>query len=338
MERYPCSPGQQALWFEQSLAPDSAAYHVALSAEIIETFDEDRFIRSLLKCTEDYSILKSSFQYSEGKVSYSISSQCIPFIDRIAIPSDADQRILDSLTSAYRASFNMENGPLIRLHIASTPSGRKFILLVIHHLVCDAWSLRTIFETIVRYYCNGNTQLQPLGVSTFDQYVNDQNTESETQRRQQSQHYWKNALAGCADKLTLATDFIRPAQRELHGRTLHMELSKEQYEGLFTLSKTVGVTPYTVLLTAFGYLLSQYGGADDFCIGSPVMSRMKKSHLGVVGYCMNPVLIRISIDYNDTVAESLKKNFTVVRSSLSYKDYPLPFVINDCGFKRVPGY
>ncbi|OAD21093.1 pyoverdine sidechain peptide synthetase III,L-Thr-L-Ser component, partial [Candidatus Thiomargarita nelsonii] len=201
------------------------------------------------------------------------------------------------VTEAYKCPFDFEQGPLLRVNLFTCSEQDYILLLVIHHIVCDGWSLWLLMDELRVLY-----QAEMVNRKVFLPYLNRQytdylqwQTEKLVSEEERLWGYWREQLAGELPVINLPTFRLRPPVLTYRGASYAFKLTKELTQRLKELARTEEATLYMILLAAFYVLLHRYSGQKDILVGSPTAGRDKTEFAGVVGYFVNPVVLRADI-------------------------------------------
>ena len=223
-----------------------------------------------------------------------------------------------------RRPFDLTCGPLVRATLISLAHEDYVLLLSMHHVVSDGWSIGVLYrELSVLYeaFSKGNpSPLTDLSIQYADFGVWQREwLQGEVLESQLS--YWRKQLAGVA-LLQLPTDRPRPAVQSYRGGRQSIELSKELTQGLKALSRKHGVTLYMTLLAAFQTLLHRYTGQDDLVVGSPIANRNRTEIESLIGFFVNTLVLRSNLAGNPTFRELLTRVREVALGAYAHQDIP----------------
>jgi natural product biosynthesis luciferase-like monooxygenase protein len=221
--------------------------------------------------------------------------------------------------------FDLQAGPLFRVHLLTRGAGEQILLLVFHHLVCDFWSLAIVARDLGTLYAaeaDGRTAMLPELPAEYADHVAAQKTLLEGPEGERLWDYWRAELAGPLPVLELPTDRPRPVAQTYRGDAEALPLEASLVAQLKTVSRAAGVTPYTVMLAAFQLLLSRYAGSADVVVGSPVSGRTDAAFGDVVGYFVNPVVLRARPDRHRSAAQFIGDVQARVAGALAHQAMP----------------
>ncbi|WP_414584328.1 amino acid adenylation domain-containing protein [Scytonema sp. PCC 10023] len=322
---YPLSYGQQALYFLHQLAPESPAYNIANAVRIRGELDIPALHQAFQSLVERHTTLGTTFANANGQPMQQVHKHTeVCFQQEDAATWDEEFLSDRLLEEAYR-SFNLEQSPLMRVSLFTRSPQEHILLLVVHHIVADFWSLTVLVDELGTLYQaeknNTPVTLPPL-VWQYTDYVRDQAKILASPEGQRLWGYWQKQLAGELPVLNLPTDRPRPAIQTYQGASLGCKLSAELTQELQDFSRKRGVTLYMTMLAAFQLLLYRYTGQEDLLVGSPTTGRSRTDVAGLVGYFVNPVVLRADLSGNPTFDEFLAQVRSCVLDAFDHQDYP----------------
>ncbi|BAY78555.1 amino acid adenylation domain-containing protein [Nostoc linckia NIES-25] len=227
-------------------------------------------------------------------------------------------------------AFNLANEPLVRATLVVLSETEHALLVFIHHIVCDGWSMGVFVQELVALY-NAYSQEQPsplalLPIQYADFAIWQRNwLQGDVLQNQLS--YWQQQLANAPTLLSLPTDRPRGAVQTYHGAYQELALSKELSIALKQLSQKESVTLFMTLLAAFQILLWRYSGQDDICIGTPIANRNRAEIEGLIGFFVNTLVLRTRLDGNSSFRQLLSRVREVALGAYSHQDLPFEMLV-----------
>jgi hypothetical protein len=222
--------------------------------------------------------------------------------------------------------FDLGRGPLLRVHLFQRAAGEHVLLLTIHHIVADLWSLAILAHTLGQVYAAEKSatplSLAPLTLQYTD-YVHWQTQMLQGPQGERLWRYWQQQLAGELPVLNLPTDRLRPPIQTYRGASESLKLDAALTQRLKILSQAHGATLYMTLLAAFQVLLYRYTGQEDLVVGSPTAGRNRAELADLVGYFVNPVALRADLSGNPTFSVFLQQVRQTVLSAFEHQAFPL---------------
>ncbi|HEX5886873.1 MAG TPA: amino acid adenylation domain-containing protein, partial [Pyrinomonadaceae bacterium] len=328
----PLSSSQQALWFLHQLAPEDPTYNLAFAARIRGRIDVNRLRNAFQSLIDRHASLRTTFAGVDGEpVQQVLEHSTIYFEEHDA--SQWNQAVLDErlLVEAQRP-FDLEHGPLLKVHLFTRDADAPVLLLTTHHIIIDLWSLTVLMHELGILYraqqLGKPAGLPPITRQNAD-YVRGQHDLLQSELGQSHRRYWQEKLAGPLPVLALPTDRPRPPLQTYRGAAHSFRLNAELTKHLKALSKEAHATLYMTLLAAFQTLLYRYTGQHEILVGSPTSGRSRGWLAGLVGYLVNPVVLRANLSTDQPFTDFLKHVRRTVLSAFEHQDYPFALQVKD---------
>ncbi|HVF55927.1 MAG TPA: amino acid adenylation domain-containing protein, partial [Pyrinomonadaceae bacterium] len=326
------SHGQQALWFLHEMAPESAAYNIAGAARILSELDVAALRRAFQTLVGRHAVLRTTFHVVDGKPVQRVnddSAVCFELEDYDASSGGA-AGLPERLMESAGRPFDLRQGPPLRVNLFRGSDGEHVLLLSVHHIVADFWSLAVLAHELGALY-EGELQgipakLAPL-VLQYTDVVRWQEEALQSPEGEQHWDYWQQQLANEPAALNLPTDRPRPHMQTYRGASQSFELDAELTTRLKALSQEHGATLYMTLLAAFQTLLARYTQQTDIAVGSPTANRRWAEAAGLVGYFVNPVVMRGDLSGNPTFDALLARTRQTVLDAFKHQDFPFPLLV-----------
>lgn len=320
------SYGQRRLWLLQQLFPENPFYQYSHLYRFRGKLDLPALEKSLQQVVARHSILRTTFSETEAGVRQIADPEVKAKIvehDLTKVPADQqEQRAMDIVRATSYQSFDLKQGPLFRFTLLVFSKTHHWLVLDMHHIIGDRWSLELINKEMAESYFalqkGQEVQRNPLSFQYAD-YA----------RRQQSQgvaekdlDYWLNKLNGELPTLTLPTDYPRPSTPDFKGKMLHKKLSAGLSRQLKTLSKEKQTTPFVVLLAAFKTLLYRYTAQTDILVGSPFSNRDRSSLEQLVGFFNETLVLRSALSPEIRFSDLISAVKTTTLEALTHQNMP----------------
>ena len=300
---YPLSYNQQGIWFLHQLAPESTVYNVNFAARIASDVNIPALRCALQALIDRHPSLRTTFPARSGKAVQQIHQhQEVTFNEVNGSIWSEDGLKAWLLDEAYRP-FDLERGPLLRVSLIMRSANEHVLLLVVHHIVIDFWSLAILLNELGVLYSTesaGNKAVLPALQLQYSDYVRWQSEMLAGPSGEELWAFWQKQLGGQLPVLELPTDRQRPAVPTYQGASHDFTIDAELSSSLKALAKASGATLYMVLLAAFQVVLSYHTGQEDLLVGTPMVGRSRAEFEGIVGLFTNPVLLRTSLAGNPT--------------------------------------
>ena len=335
---FPTSFAQRRLWFVDQLEPESAHYNVPMALALSGSLDVSALHRGLVEIVGRHEALRTTFVLRDGEPMQIIGPHSdveLPVVDATALSDTEVQRWIED---EARRPFDLERGPLLRARLLRRGAGEHVLLLTVHHIVFDGWSVGVLFRELSECYCafasGGVPRLPALPVQYGDYSVWQRNwLKGETLERQRA--YWRTHLAGAPPTLELPTDRPRPRIRSYRGSTETLWLSPRVLRGLTALSRQEGATLFMTLLAGFQALLARYAGVDDITVGSPIANRTRIELEQLIGFFVNSLALRTDLTGDPSFRELLGRVREVTVGAFDHQDLPFEKLVEELQPERV---
>lgn len=336
---YPLSYGQQALWFLYQSAKLSTAYNVAFPARIRSKVDVTALRQAFQGLVNRHPTLRTTFKVQNGESSQEVHNSQEVYFEQIDASTWTWEQLNEQVVKTYQHPFDLERGPVFRVHLFTSSQQEHVLLLTLHHIVYDAWSIGTLLDDVQVLYSEAKAgkvaSLPPLK-SQYADYVQWQTQMLSSSKGDQLWDYWRQQLADELPVLNLPTDRPRPPVQTDEGASYTFKLTEVLSKQLKELVKTEGVTLYTLFLATFQVLLYRYTGQEDILVGSPTGGRPQAEFEQIVGYFVNPVVLRASLSGNPTFKLFLSQVRRTVLEAINHQDYPFPLLVDKLQPNRDP--
>ncbi len=335
-EEFPLSFGQHALWFIQQVAPESAAYNLARAVRLHGEMEPERLSRAFETLAARHPVLRTTFAAAEGEPVQRVHA--LAEIDFEAIDAQAwtEAELEEYLAGRAHEPFRFDEGGPLRVRLLTRAHDEHVLLLVVHHIAADYWSLALLWDEL-------GALLRPDAVlppappaGALADYVRRQRRVLEGTEGERLWDYWRAQLGGELTPLELPTDRPRPPAQTFRGASYAFKLDAEVTRSLKRLAAEHGATLYMTLLAAYQALLHRYTGQDDILVGSPTSGRGGEETARVVGYFVNPLVMRGDVSGGPTFAELLGRTRASVLGALRHQDYPFALLVQKLQPERDP--
>jgi amino acid adenylation domain-containing protein/non-ribosomal peptide synthase protein (TIGR01720 family) len=339
--RAPLSFAQQRLWVLERLQPGSTRYTMPVALRLRGALDRPALARSLAAIVARHETLRTTFAEVDGApVQLIAPTLAIPLEQRAA--ADPASGLTPAAAAAARAAwaqqqldqlaqvpFDLLRGPLLRVHLLTLTPTEQYVLLLMHHLICDGWSRGVIVHELVTLYAAYAGQppaatiaspLPPLPLQYAD-YAVQQRAWLQGPVRDQQLDYWRRQLADLP-RLALPTDLPRPATPSDAGAQQTHTLAPALTAALHALSLREGATLFMTLLTAFQILLQRLTGQDDLVVGSGIANRTRAALEPLIGFFVNTLVLRTDLGGDPSVRAALQRVRQVCLEAYAHQELP----------------
>jgi len=326
----PLSYGQRALWFLYQIDPRSAAYNLMSAARVRHDVDREALRRVLQGVMDRHAVLRTTYDNQQGSPVALVHGYREIQFQTIDATDWQDGRVDQEMQSRADEPFDLVHGPVMRVYLFEQRDSHV-LLMTAHHIAMDFWSFDLLFDDLEQQYRAQTSNLPasslpPVEVQYAD-YVRWQEQLLDGAEGDRLLGYWREKLGGDFPKLDIPTDRPRPAVQTFNGRSYHFQLPSGLSRQLLQLAKARATTPYTTLLTAFMALLYRYTGQTDMLVGSPTAGRNHARLEPIVGYFLNPVVVRSKPTDDLPFATFLAQVRDEVLESIANQDLPFPLLV-----------
>ncbi|MEG3936238.1 amino acid adenylation domain-containing protein, partial [Microcoleus sp. T3_B1] len=326
---FPLSFTQEGLWFLYELQPNIPFYNIPLNLHFSGQLDITALESSLQLLIARHEILRTNFITVDGKPAQIINATrdfTLPVVDlRSLLASQRDLEYQKLASLAISHVFNLAEDSLIRAELVQLTPTENVLLLTIHHIIFDGWSVNIFLQEFTTIYSalvgQGKPHLPDINLQYVDFAVwQKQWLQGEVLESQLA--YWQQKLTGMPALLELQTDRPRPAVQSFRGETQFFTIELEISEALVNLSQQQGVTLFTLLLTAFKVLLYRYTNQPDIVVGSPSANRQNPQTQEMIGFFVNNLVFRTDLSGNSTFLQLLQQVKKVVLEAYEHQNLP----------------
>ncbi|MBD1895823.1 non-ribosomal peptide synthetase [Coleofasciculus sp. FACHB-129] len=356
---------QQRLWFLDQLVPNNAFYNVPAAVRLVGSLNLAALEKTFNEIVRRHEALRTTFVTVEGQPVQAIASTLtvpLPVIDlRSRSVSEGESRSVsvgeaalkglgESLPATERETearritsqeaqrpFDLSQDPFLRVTLLRLDESEYVLLLVLHHIVSDGWSMGVLIQELAALYtafasCKDDkfsvsTPLPELPIQYAD-FAHWQREWLQGEVLETQLAYWRQQLDGISI-LNLPTDRPRPAVQSYRGATQLLQLPKSLSKALEALSQQEGVTLFMTLLAAFQTLLYRYTQQEDIAVGSPIANRNRSEIEGLIGFFVNSLVLRTNFDGNPTFRSLLSRVREVSLGAYAHQDLPFEKLVEE---------
>jgi len=304
---FPLSLGQEALWFLDRLDPGRPTYGFYPAVRLRGPLDLVAVERALDEIVRRHDALRTVFPEVDGvpvQRTTPAGTYKLPVLDLSELPSQEREAAYKHIVEE-RPPIDLVSGPVAWAQVVRVAENDHIVMLRIHHIVFDGWSLgvlaREMYALYSAFRAGRPSPLPPLEIQYAD-FAAWQRKYLQGETLEKFRRYWQKQLEGLPP-LDLATDYPRPAIRTSRGATLPMNLSPELSQAVLEFSRQQRVTPFMTLLAGFQEVLRRFSGQEDFAIGTPTANRRQKSFEPLIGYFINVLVLRADLSGNPSFRE-----------------------------------
>ncbi|HET7461389.1 MAG TPA: amino acid adenylation domain-containing protein, partial [Longimicrobium sp.] len=325
---------QQRLWFIERMQGSGAAYHLTMRLRLKGELDREALLRALERIVARHEALRTSFPETDGVPTQRIAAvEESPFHlaehDLEGRP-DAPRELGRLVAEEAGAPFDLARGPLVRGRLIRLAGDDHVLLVTMHHIVSDGWSMGVLHRELGALYAaftRGEPDpLPPLPVQYAD-YAAWQRRWLEGDVLQRQADYWRQALSGAPELLELPTDHPRPARQDFAGAWMPVELDEALTAALRTLGQRHGATLHMTLLAGWAAVLARLSGQDEVVVGTPSANRGRSEIEGLIGFFVNTLALRVDLSGSPSVTELLGRVKERSLGAQHHQDIPFEQVV-----------
>ena len=342
----PAAFPQERLWFLERLEGLSATYNVCAGFRLSGKIDAALLDRALKEIVRRHEALRTLFASPDPdqppvQVIGPVPERCLELITITPDEADAEAAVRLRVQSLARQPMSLERGPLARFTLVSRSANEHVLVIVLHHIISDGWSLDILFRELSRAYAD-LAQNRPVSLAhlpaQYADFARWQRTQLSDPAFEKEIAFWTNKLAGAAPVFEFPTDFPRPAEQSYEGSCFTHVIGPELKARLEALSATTGTTLFMVVQAAFKLLLLRYTRQPDIVIGAPVANRSRSEFEPLIGFFVNMLVLRTDLSGNPSFREILGRVRATTLEAMAHQRVPFERLVQAMQPKRSRSY
>ncbi|MET0236256.1 MAG: non-ribosomal peptide synthase/polyketide synthase [Kibdelosporangium sp.] len=307
----PLSFSQRRLWFLSEFQPDETEYNSAFALRLTGQLDVSALAAAVQELTRRHESMRTTFSGADGEGVQIVH----PAVDLpLSIVSCTPAEVDSALRAEFGKPFDIRQGPVFRAALIRLSDVDNILVLSSHHIVVDGWSMGVLAEELSALYAGGTLPDPPLQYVDFAVWQRAQDLDGHLA-------YWNRQLAGVSP-LELPTDRPRPAIRTSVGAMHEFSVPSELTTRLAGLARSADTTLFTALMTACKVLFARYAGQEDIALGTVTAGRGRQELHQLVGFFVNTVVVRSSVDSSRAFTELLASVRDTVLDAFAHDDVP----------------
>ncbi|HEX2928726.1 MAG TPA: condensation domain-containing protein, partial [Candidatus Binatia bacterium] len=340
----PLSFAQERLWFLDQLQPGGAAHNICKAHRLFGSFDAAALSRALRGVIGRHEVLRTSFRRDDGPPVQVISESTTPTIGALDVSSldelSADAEVARLVSEEARRPFDLASGPLLRMTLIKRGATDHVLVLTVHQMVFDGWSIGVLFRDLASMYdaeiSGRSVKLPGLPVQYAD-YVQWQRQRLQGDALQAQLTYWKRRLGEVLPICSLPTTYSRPLVQFHRGTRLPLSIGETTLKGLLEVAQRARATLFETLMAAFNVLLHRYSGQSDIVVGFPVANRERTEMHDLIGFFVNTLALRTELSDDLTFAELLLCVRDACRDAMKHRELPFEKLVEELRLERDLG-
>jgi amino acid adenylation domain-containing protein len=331
----PLSYAQERLWFVEQLQPGGAAYNMPIALRLRGPLDVGALEQAFTKMVQRHEILRTSFAVMEGVPRQIISPA--PEFPLAVLEMAGEAEVQKWLEQEMAKGFNLQRGPLLRVHVLRLGEQEHVLAIVLHHIICDGWSLNVLLREMVTLY-EGQRRGEGEGLPELELQYGDyavwQREWLQGEVLEQQLQYWKRQLGGAPGLLKLPLDRERPVQPSRRGATVGFTVGEGLLQELRRVSQREGATLFMTLVAAFQVLLHYYSGQSDIVVGTDDANRQRGETEGLIGFFINQLALRTDLSGNPSFRKVLQRVRQTTLDAYVHNAAPFEKVVEALNIQR----
>ncbi len=325
----PTSFAQERMWFLDQLEPCQAAYNVVEAFHLAGPLNVTALERSIQEIVQRHESLRTTFSALDGQPVQVITPALdltIPVVDLHESPdSDRDAEARRLVEEEVQCPFDLARGPLFRATLLRLDVEQHILILAMHHIVSDEWSLGILHQELSALYeafTRGEPSPLPDLPIQYADYAAWQRERLQGEVLARQLDYWRRQLDGAPPALDLPSDYPRPPVQTYRGARQSMEIPETLSRALKELGRRESATLFMTLLAAFKTLLFRLTGQDDVVVGTPIAGRTRPEVEGLIGFFLNSLVLRTNLSGQPTFLELLRRVRETAMEAYDHQDLP----------------
>ena len=326
---WPLSSNQLRIWFVEQLAEHTAVNNLYFGVRLTGHLDLAALDQSLRTLVDRHEALRTTFDLRDGEPLQSTHWARPPIHALIDLSGhwglDLEEEAYAVARRETHTPFDLGKGPLVRLVVLRLDFQNHILLVILHQIICDGWSLGLFareLSTCYKAFCSGATpELKPLSLQYAD-YAVWQREWLDSKEFTQQLSYWTGKLSGANLQLDLAGNGVRPAEQSFQGASQARRLADDLVKQLKTVAITYNATSFALFLAVLQIVLHQYTGKTDILVGMPVAGREDVELEEVIGLFANLVVVRTDLSQDPPFSDLLRDVRNTIIEALSNQYVP----------------
>ncbi len=340
--RFPTSLAQQSFWYLDRLEPGDPCWNIAVRFRLVGPLDVSLLQRSIDKVVRRHDVLRTSFALIDGALAQIVHSEAViplPQDDLSGLPPPARDAEEERRTIAEAAlPFDLKTGPLLRVRLLKLAKQEHMLLLTIHHIVSDGWSVGLFSDEIAAHYealSSGNLSTSPDLPLQYADYTIWKNEQNESAVGAEHRSYWQMKLVNIP-VCEIPPDYPRPPGNVQPAYILSLVLPVSLTDSLAALARNYGCTLYTLSLAALKMLIAYYACQHDVYVGTLLAGRDRVELEPLIGAFINTIILRTDLSGDPTFLDLLARVQRTVQEGMAHQDLHFQQVVEALRLKRDP--
>ncbi len=342
-EAAPLSFGQERLWFLQRLEPEDSSYNVPMALSLSGRLAVGALLAALAEIVRRHEVLRTTYPAIDGRAVQQVHEPGglpVALLDLAGLSRrQAEEEARRHLAREAATPFDLENGPVLRVLLCRLGETEHWLLVTVHHIACDGWSLGVLAEELGRLYVWTQAPAElpalPEPPLQYRDYAFWQRRWLEGDELERQMAYWKELLSSEEAPLELPTDRPRRALARRQSDLISLAAPLELGGALRQLSSERGATPFMTLLAGYGVLLARWSGSRRVRVGVPIANRGRRELAGLVGFFVNTQVYPLSTAGARGFAELVGEVRALALAAYTHQDVPFEQLVEELQPERL---
>ncbi|MDD1780399.1 amino acid adenylation domain-containing protein [Enterovibrio sp. ZSDZ35] len=340
-EKKVLSFGQQRMWLVDKIDHTKGRYNIHTRLQLNGVLDVMALEKAIQRTLARHDVLRTVYTANDGIVAPVIHNNLgfeLTITNHSTLNNEAHQAALNALSEVESTyAFDLATETPLRAQLVNVADDNHTLLLTMHHIASDGWSLGVLTKEIGAHYrditSGHSTSLEPLEIQYSD-YANWQREFENSDAFARQKDHWLTSLDGLPECHALTLDSARPAVQTYRGDRYTTSLPSSLTDAVYSYAKESGSTAFMVLQTVFSLLISKYSNESDIVMGTPIANREQTGVEELIGFFVNTLVLRSDIDASRTFSEQLKKNKQVLLNAYANQQYPFEQLVDELSPSR----
>jgi amino acid adenylation domain-containing protein len=332
----PASFAQDRLWFLDQLEPGTAAYNLVRAFRISGPLNVNALTSAIGAVIERHESLRTIFESVDGEARQVVLSDVdvqVPILNLADLPeSEREREALRIASEEGKRPFDLTRGPLLRTVLLQVSRDQYILVLAMHHIITDGWSISILFRELAHCYeayASGREPELPELPIQYVEYAQWQREYITGEVLAKQVQYWKNKLAGAQTILDLPTDRPRPTTHSWHGATEELIFESQVRAALKEFAQSEGATLFMVSMASFQALLWRYTSQDSILVGTPTAARSQIEIENLVGFFVNTLVFRADFTPDVTFRDLVRQVRACALEAYAHQDVPFEKLVEE---------
>lgn len=335
------SGNQKRMLYILEDSPNPSLYNMPVCYQADGKLNMELFCEVLREIVEKHDILHTIYHHENGDFYQEVLTDYTLNIHMIDEGWKTEGEVNEILRQEFLKPFDLFREIPIRIVIIKVSNSIHYIMINVHHIASDGWSLGIAIKEInqlYQYKCTDHNYHLPKGTLQYADFAAYENTYLKSKSAEEEFSYWKEKLDGIRGILDFPINKTRPAVQTYHGDSIFFEIETDWNEKISAFCRSKRISKFVLLESAYAILLYKYAGISDFCIGTPIANRNLEEVETIFGFFANSAAIRSIFEPSETIAAFLRRNTETIEQALHHATVPFDEIVKQIKFERSPAH